>query len=89
MAATCYDTDPRRQPCALRHNPRSLGAADRPSAVPCRGLVERSRAVALANASVVIAVKPAECSWRQLVRASMLAGIGFTMSIFIAGLTQL
>jgi NhaA family Na+:H+ antiporter len=32
-----------------------------------------------------IAVKPAEYSWLQLVGAGALAGIGFTMSLFIAG----
>jgi NhaA family Na+:H+ antiporter len=32
-----------------------------------------------------IAVKPAEYSWSQLGGASALAGIGFTMSLFIAG----
>ncbi len=32
-----------------------------------------------------IAVKPAEYSWLQIAGASALAGIGFTMSLFIAG----
>jgi len=32
-----------------------------------------------------IAVKPPEYSWRQLCGAGALAGIGFTMSLFIAG----
>jgi NhaA family Na+:H+ antiporter len=32
-----------------------------------------------------LAVKPKEYSWRQLTGAGALAGIGFTMSLFIAG----
>ena len=32
-----------------------------------------------------VAVKPDEYSWRQLGGAGALAGIGFTMSLFIAG----
>jgi NhaA family Na+:H+ antiporter len=32
-----------------------------------------------------LAVKPEEYSWRQLTGAGALAGIGFTMSLFIAG----
>jgi NhaA family Na+:H+ antiporter len=35
--------------------------------------------------SLGIASKPAQYSWRQLAGASALAGIGFTMSLFIAG----
>ena len=31
-----------------------------------------------------VAVKPAEYSWRQLIGAGAVAGIGFTMSLFIA-----
>lgn len=32
-----------------------------------------------------MAIKPGQYSWRQLAGAGMLAGIGFTMSLFIAG----
>ncbi|MEY4879433.1 MAG: Na+/H+ antiporter NhaA, partial [Pseudomonadota bacterium] len=32
-----------------------------------------------------LAIKPREYSWRQLIGAGALAGIGFTMSLFIAG----
>jgi len=44
----------------------------------------------LVSASVIavrlgIARKPADYSWRQLVGAGALAGIGFTMSLFISG----
>jgi NhaA family Na+:H+ antiporter len=40
---------------------------------------------AAAVARAGIAVKPAEYAWRQLARAGAPAGIGFTMSPFIAG----
>jgi NhaA family Na+:H+ antiporter len=40
-------------------------------------------AAAIAVASG-IAIKPAAYSWRQLFGASVIAGIGFTMSLFIA-----
>jgi NhaA family Na+:H+ antiporter len=32
-----------------------------------------------------IAAKPAEYTWRQLAGAGAIAGMGFTMSLFIAG----
>jgi NhaA family Na+:H+ antiporter len=50
--------------------------------------VGHSLGVFLAAAAAVrtgIAVKPAEYTWRQLAGAGALAGIGFTMSLFIAG----
>jgi len=34
--------------------------------------------------SIGIAVKPDEYSWRQMIGAGALAGIGFTMSLYIA-----
>ena len=42
-------------------------------------------ASALAVAAAASRVKPDEYSWRQLAGAGALAGIGFTMSLFIAG----
>ena len=44
--------------------------------------------IAAASALAVwlkVAIKPAEYSWAQLAGAGVLAGIGFTMSLFIAG----
>ena len=42
-------------------------------------------ALSLAAARLGLAVKPDAYSWRQLAGAGALAGIGFTMSLFIAG----
>ncbi len=42
-------------------------------------------AFAYASVKLKLADKPAEYSWRQLAGAGTLAGIGFTMSLFIAG----
>jgi NhaA family Na+:H+ antiporter len=50
--------------------------------------VGKPAGVFLAAAAAVragVAVKPAEYTWRQLAGAGALAGIGFTMSLFIAG----
>ena len=50
--------------------------------------IGKSLGVYLAAAAAVragIAVKPAVYTWRQLAGAGALAGIGFTMSLFIAG----
>ena len=48
------------------------------------GMLELS-GVFLAAVRTGVAVKPAEYTWRQLAGAGALAGIGFTMSLFIAG----
>ena len=51
-------------------------------------LVGKPLGIVLASALAValrLAVKPEQYSWRQLVGAGALAGIGFTMSLFIAG----
>ncbi len=42
-------------------------------------------AFAYAAVKFGLAVKPAEYNWRQLIGVGALAGIGFTMSLFIAG----
>ena len=41
--------------------------------------------VSLLAVKLGLAEKPAAYSWRQLAGAGVLAGIGFTMSLFIAG----
>jgi Na+:H+ antiporter, NhaA family len=51
-------------------------------------VVGKPLGLGLASALAVafgLAVKPDEYSWRQLAGAGALAGIGFTMSLFIAG----
>jgi NhaA family Na+:H+ antiporter len=51
-------------------------------------LIGKPLGLVLASALAVrlgIATKPDEYSWRQLIGAGALAGIGFTMSLFIAG----
>ena len=70
-------------------NPGVFAEHGRLTAAIVAGLViGKPVGVFLAAAAVVcagIAVKPANYAWRQLAGAGALAGIGFTMSLFIAG----
>jgi NhaA family Na+:H+ antiporter len=58
------------------------------AAIACGLVIGKPLGIFAAAALAVrlgLAVKPAEYSWRQLTGAGALAGIGFTMSLFIAG----
>jgi NhaA family Na+:H+ antiporter len=70
-------------------NPSVLAGHGRLTAAIVASLaIGKPLGVFLAAAAAVrtgIAVKPAEYTWRQLGGAGALAGIGFTMSLFIAG----
>ncbi|MEK9279122.1 Na+/H+ antiporter NhaA [Bradyrhizobium sp. ISRA442] len=70
-------------------NPSVLAGHGRLAAAIVASLaIGKPLGVFLAAAAAVrtgIAVKPAEYTWRQLGGAGALAGIGFTMSLFIAG----
>jgi NhaA family Na+:H+ antiporter len=57
-------------------------------AILCGLVIGKPLGLVAASALAVwlgIAAKPEEYSWRQLAGAGALAGIGFTMSLFIAG----
>jgi Na+:H+ antiporter, NhaA family len=56
-------------------------------AIVCALLIGKPAGLVIASVLAVrlgVASKPDEYSWRQLVGAGALAGIGFTMSLFIA-----
>ena len=63
--------------------PRRADGGDRGRADD-RQTARRRRGVG-ARGPVKAAIKPTEYSWTQLAGAGALAGIGFTMSLFIAG----
>jgi NhaA family Na+:H+ antiporter len=67
----------------------AFGGRERLMAAIIAGLViGKPLGIMLASALAVrlkVAVKPREYSWAQLAGAGALAGIGFTMSLFIAG----
>jgi Na+:H+ antiporter, NhaA family len=65
-----------------------FGGRERLMAAIIAGLVIKPLGIMLASAIAVwlkVAVKPKAYSWAQLAGAGALAGIGFTMSLFIAG----
>ena len=67
----------------------TFGGRERLMAAIIAGLaIGKPLGIMLASAVAVwlkVAVKPREYSWAQLAGAGALAGIGFTMSLFVAG----
>ena len=78
---------------AIRRTRRRIAAAVAATFVLAWGVVAGlviGKPVGLLSASALavwlgLAIKPSTYSWRQLAGAGALAGIGFTMSLFIAG----